>query len=204
MSFTIGFDLDMTLIDPRPGMVAAMNRLGTEAGLALDGEYFAANLGPPLDQALRAFGAPEDRIPWLVTRFRTTYPEIVIPLTVPMPGATEALDAVRTHGGRALVVTAKHTPNAAKHLAALGWQADLAGDLWSTGKAAALREHGASAYVGDHATDVAGALAAGAIPVGVTTGPCDARTLIDAGATVVLDTLADFPHWLRAHLAARS
>jgi len=30
MSFTIGFDLDMTLIDPRPGMVLAMNRLSEE------------------------------------------------------------------------------------------------------------------------------------------------------------------------------
>jgi phosphoglycolate phosphatase len=204
MSFTIGFDLDMTLIDPRPGMVAAMNRLAEETGLALNGGYFADNLGPPLDHVLRDFGAPEDRIPELVRRFRATYPEIVIPRTVPMPGATAALNAIRDLGGRALVVTAKHTPNAAKHLAALGWQVDLVGDLWSTGKATALRTHGAVAYVGDHATDVAGALAAGAIPIGVTTGPCDEATLREAGAEVVLDTLDDFPTWLRTHLASRS
>src|SRR5439155_10323576 len=116
--------------------------------------------------------------------------------------ATEALDAVRELGGRALVVTAKHTPNAAKHLAALGWQADLVGDLWSTGKAAALRAHRASVYVGDHVTDVAGALAAGAVPVGVTTGPCDAGMLRAAGAEVVLDTLDQFPTWLREHLVS--
>jgi phosphoglycolate phosphatase len=201
-AFTIGFDLDMTLIDPRPGMVLAMNRLAEETGLELDGEYFANNLGPPLDRVLREFGAPEDRIVELVTRFRATYPEIVIPATVAMPGATAALEAVRGLGGRSLVVTAKHTPNAAKHLAALGWQVDVVGDLWWTAKAAALRAHGASAYVGDHATDMAGALAAGAVPVGVTTGPCDARTLIDAGATVVLDTLDQFPNWLRGHLTS--
>lgn len=201
-TFTIGFDLDMTLIDPRRGMVLAMNRLAEETGFALDGEYFANNLGPPLDRVLREFGTPEDRITELVTRFRATYPEIVIPATVAMPGATAALDAVRELGGRSLVVTAKHTPNAAKHLAALGWQADLVGDLWSTGKASALRAHRAGAYVGDHATDMAGALAAGAVPVGVTTGPCDAATLTAAGAQVVLDTLAAFPNWLRAHLAS--
>jgi phosphoglycolate phosphatase len=200
MTFTIGFDLDMTLIDPRPGMRLAMNRLGEESGLALDGDYFANNLGPPLDRVLREFGAPEDRIPELVTRFRATYPEIVIPATVAMPGASAALDAVRELGGRALVVTAKHTPNAAKHLTALGWRVDLVGDLWSTAKADALRAHRASAYVGDHATDVAGALAAGAVPVGVTTGPCDAGTLIEAGAEAVLDTLDQFPDWLRGHL----
>lgn len=202
MSFTIGFDLDMTLIDPRPGMVLAMNRLGAETGLALDGEYFAANLGPPLDRVLREFGAPEDRIAELVHRFRTSYPEIVIPETVAMPGATEALNAVRELGGRALVVTAKHTPNAAKHMAAFGWEVDIVGDLWSTAKAGALRQHGASAYVGDHATDMAGALAADAVPVGVTTGPCDADTLRAAGAEVVLTTLDQFPNWLRGHLVS--
>ena len=202
MSFTIGFDLDMTLIDPRRGMTLAMNRLAEETGLTLDGEYFANNLGPPLDRVLREFGAPEDRITELVHRFRATYPEIVIPATVAMPGATAALDAVRELGGRSLVVTAKHTPNAAKHLAALGWRVEVVGDLWWTAKADALREHRASAYVGDHATDVAGALAAGAVPVGVTTGPCDATMLTDAGAAVVLDTLDQFPPWLRNHLAS--
>lgn len=202
MTFTIGFDLDMTLIDPRPGMVLAMNALAEETGLALDGEYFASNLGPPLDLVLRQFGAPEALIPGLVTRFRATYPEIVIPATVALPGARAALDTVRELGGQSLVVTAKHTPNALKHLVALGWQVDhVVGDLWADAKAGALRKHRASAYVGDHATDVVGALAAGAIPVGVTTGPCDAAQLREAGAEVVLDTLTTFPRWLREHLA---
>jgi phosphoglycolate phosphatase len=201
MTFTVGFDLDMTLIDPRPGMVAAMRALAAETGLPLDGEYFANNLGPPLDLVMRDFGVAESRIPALVARFRATYPEIVIPVTVAMPGARAALDAVRELGGRTLVVTAKHTPNAGKHLAALGWEVDqLVGDLWSTGKAAALREHGAGAYVGDHVADVAGALAAGAVPVGVTTGPCDAAALRAAGAEAVLDTLAEFPGWLERHV----
>jgi len=201
MSFTIGFDLDMTLIDPRPGMITAMNTLARESGLPLDGEWFAGNLGPPLDQVLRRFGAPEERIPELVARFRATYPELVIPATVALPGAAAALDAVRALGGKSLVVTAKHTPNAEKHLAALGWEVDhVVGDLWSAGKATALRAHGAGAYVGDHESDVAGALAAGAVPVGVTTGPCDAEQLRAAGATVVLSTLDTFPAWLRGHV----
>jgi phosphoglycolate phosphatase len=193
----------MTLIDPRPGMVAAMRALAAETGLPLDGEYFANNLGPPLDLVLRDFGAPEARIAELVSRFREIYPEVVIPATVALPGAGAALDAVRALGGRTLVVTAKHEPNAARHLSAFGWRVDvLAGNLWATGKATALRANGALAYVGDHATDMAGALAADALPVGVTTGPCDAGTLRCAGAAVVLDTLDRFPDWLRGHLGS--
>ncbi len=193
----VGFDLDMTLIDPRPGMVAVMNALGVEAGLPLDGEHFAANLGPPLDMVLRDFGAPEERIGALVDRFRQLYPEIVIPETVALPGAHEALAAVHEAGGRTVVVTGKYGPNAALHVKALGLAVDvLVGELWSDGKAVALREHGATIYAGDHLGDVRGALAAGAVPVGVTTGPCSRAELLEAGAEVVFESLAEFPAWL--------
>ncbi len=195
----VGFDLDMTLIDPRPGMVAAMDALAGESGLPLDGEFFAANLGPPLDDVLRGFGVPEPLLPDLVTRFRELYPGIVVPATVALPGAADALAAVRAAGGRTLVVTGKYAPNAAKHLAALGWEVDwLVGELWAGGKAEALREHGASIYVGDHIGDMIGAVAAGVYPVGVLTGPCDETQLRDAGAKLVLPDLTGFADWLAA------
>ncbi|WAL66295.1 haloacid dehalogenase-like hydrolase [Amycolatopsis cynarae] len=197
MGITVGFDLDMTLIDPRPGMTAVLNALGEESGLALDGEHFAANLGPPLDQVLLASGAPAPRVPELVARFRELYPEIVIPSTVALPGAHAALAAVHAAGGRTVVVTGKYGPNAALHVKALGFEVDvLVGELWADGKAVALREHGAAVYAGDHLGDVRGALAAGAIPVGVTTGPCTREELAAAGAEVIFDSLEEFPGWL--------
>lgn len=196
----VGFDLDMTLIDPRPGMAEAMNTLAGESGLPFDGEHFAANLGAPLEHVLREFGAPEDRLPALVARFRQTYPDLVIPRTVALPGAGEALAAVRGAGARTLVVTGKYAPNAQRHVRALGWTVDrLVGGLWSTAKATALTEHRASVYVGDHVGDIRGALAAGAVAVGVATGPCPRDELLAAGAHVVLDSLTEFPRWFAAH-----
>ncbi|HWD02344.1 MAG TPA: haloacid dehalogenase-like hydrolase [Amycolatopsis sp.] len=196
MGITVGFDLDMTLIDPRPGMAAVMDALGAEAGLPLDGAYFAAHLGPPLENSLRGFGAPEERIPELVRRFRELYPEVVVPSTIALPGAAEALKAVRAAGGHALVVTGKYGPNARLHVAALGLEVDeLVGELWSTGKAVALKEHDARAYVGDHVGDVRGARAAGALAVGVATGPCSRDELVAEGADVVFTSLAEFPEW---------
>jgi phosphoglycolate phosphatase len=181
-------------------MVAAMSVLADETGLPLDGEFFAANLGPPLDHVLRGFGVPEPLVPGLVTRFREVYPDIVVPATVPLRGAADALAAVRDAGGRTLVVTGKYRPNAAKHLAALGWEVDwLVGELWAGGKADALREHGASIYVGDHIGDMIGAVAADVYPVGVLTGPCDEQELRDAGAQLVLPDLTGFADWLSEH-----
>ncbi|TWP50054.1 HAD family hydrolase [Lentzea tibetensis] len=197
MALTVGFDLDMTLIDPRPGMAAVLNEVATRTGYDLDGEHFAANLGPPLDMTYREMGVPEEEIPELVTLFRSLYPELVIPNTVALPGAAQALAAVRELGGRTMVVTGKYRKNAALHLEALGWEVDhLFGELWSTGKAEALKLHGASVYVGDHVGDVHGAKAAGALAVGVLTGPCSGEELAEAGADVVLADLTGFPAWL--------
>ncbi|QQQ76914.1 HAD family hydrolase [Saccharothrix sp. 6-C] len=200
MPLTVGFDLDMTLIDPRPGMAAVMDAVAAETGYPLDGAHFAANLGPPLDMIYRDFGVPEEDVPRLIARFRALYPEVVIPATVALPGAAQALAVVRELGGTTIVVTGKYRANAALHLAALDWEVDhLFGELWSTGKAEALKAHGAAVYVGDHVGDVRGAKAAGAVSVGVVSGPCDADELTAEGADVVLPDLTAFPGWLRAN-----
>lgn len=198
MPFTVGFDLDMTLIDPRPGMAAVMNEVGARSGYALDGEKFASNLGPPLDMIYREMGVPEEEVPDLVSLFRALYPEVVIPSTVALPGAAMALQCVRELGGRTMVVTGKYRKNAALHLDAMGWEVDhLYGELWATGKAESLKLHGAAVYVGDHVGDMRGAAAAGALGVGVVTGPCSRAELAEAGAAVVLEDLREFPEWLR-------
>lgn len=193
---TVGFDLDMTLIDARPGVLVAMAALAEEMGEPLDGDYIVANMGPPLRDMFLEIGVAEPDVDRYVGRFRELYPEIAIPRTLPLPGAEAALDAVRAVGGRTMIVTAKYQRNAELHMAALGWDVDhLIGDLWSAAKAEALKLHGARIYVGDHIGDMAGAAAAGALGVGVTTGPCDARMLASAGAHVVLPSLLDFPAW---------
>jgi phosphoglycolate phosphatase len=119
-----------------------------------------------------------------------------------MPGAREALAAVRALGGRAIVVTAKHEPNAKLHLTHLGIEADaVIGQLWAEAKAQALREYGAAVYVGDHIGDVRGARMAEAVSVTVPTGPCTADELRAEGADVVLDDLTAFPEWLDTYRA---
>lgn len=196
MSVTVGFDLDMTLVDSRRGVAAAIDRLAGEFGLPLDSERFAATLGPPLATLLAENGAPPELIPVLVPRYREIYPEIV-ELVPAMPGAAEAIAAVYARGGRVVVVTGKHEPLARLHLDHLGWRVDrLAGDLWSTAKAEVLRAEHADVYVGDHAGDMRAAVAATAVAVGVVTGPCDETELKTAGAEVLLSDLTGFPDWL--------
>jgi phosphoglycolate phosphatase len=195
---TVGFDLDLTLIDARGGISRMFTLLSAEFGLELDGDHFAANLGPPLGDVLRdQYGFDEPLVQRLVRRYQQLYPEVVIAETKPMPGAEQALAAVRAAGGRTLVITGKYGPNAARHVEAFGWDVDhLSGDVFATAKGRVLRSEGAAVYVGDHIGDIVGARAAGAVAVAVATGPFDAHTLAEAGADVVLDDLTEFPGWL--------
>lgn len=199
--FTVGFDLDMTLIDSRPGIKAVYDRLAAETGVFIDSDLAVTRLGPPLDEEL-AYWFPADRITAMGERYRALYPEHAIRPTPAMPGAIEAVAAVRAAGGRPLVVTAKYGPNARLHLDHVGIEADLRGWLWAEAKAEALIEFGASVYVGDHVGDIRGARAAGALSVAVATGPCSAAELRAAGADIVLDDLTEFPEWFADYSSA--
>lgn len=199
----VGFDLDMTLIDTRPGFAACLDALAAEAGVTFDTGALVESLGPPLDLMLRPY-LPDhsvDEIDALVQRFRALYPGTAVGPTLAFAGAHDALAAVRRHRGRSLVITGKYTPNARLHLDALDFDVDvLVGEVWGRGKGPVLAAHGASVYVGDHVHDVEGARAAGILSVSVLTGGCTEAELRDAGTDVVLGSLEEFPAWLDGHL----
>ncbi|MGW4286059.1 HAD family hydrolase [Streptomyces sp. NPDC004673] len=197
---TVGFDLDMTLIDSRPGIRACYLALSERTGVYVDADLVVTRLGPPLAEELVNWFPAAD-VPAVADLYRAMYPEYAIAPTLALTGAREAMAAVRAAGGRTMVVTAKYEPNAKLHLAHLGIEPDVVvGDLWAEDKARALREHGAHIYVGDHTGDIRGARAADALSVAVATGPCTEQELREAGADVVLPNLTTFPTWLNTYV----
>lgn len=197
----VGFDLDMTLIDTVPGFGAVLEALGAELGVTFPVLEMTAQLGPPLETLLSGH-LDEAAIGPAGDRFRELYPEHAIDSVPVLPGAHDAIAAVRRHGGRVLVVTGKYPRNAELHVEHLGLDIDLLeGWVWGVGKADVLRREGAAIYVGDHVHDVEGALAAGVLSVSVLTGGCTREELEAAGTHVVLDGLADFASWLDSHMA---
>ncbi|MEV6600301.1 HAD family hydrolase [Actinoplanes sp. NPDC051346] len=193
MTAAVGFDLDMTLIDSRPGIHAAYRALTAKTGVHVDADLAVTRLGPPLRTELREWFAEAD-VEEAVSTYRALYPDYAIAPTVPMPGAVAALAAVREQGLRVVVVTSKLGRLAELHLAHLGMEYDeLAGDLFAEGKATALAEHGVRWYVGDHVADMVAATTAGIPGIGVTTGPCTSEDLAGAGAAHVLPDLTGLP-----------
>ncbi|GAA5007554.1 hypothetical protein GCM10025734_48700 [Kitasatospora paranensis] len=134
MALTVGFDLDMTLLDTRPGIRATYDVLAAETGTAIDSGLAVSRLGPPLVHEL-AHWFPAERVEAVADRYRELYREHALHGTVVLPGAREAVAAVRALGGRVAVITGKYERNARLQLDHVGLTPDiLVGDLWAETK----------------------------------------------------------------------
>ncbi|MFC4910768.1 HAD family hydrolase [Actinomadura gamaensis] len=199
--FAIGFDLDLTLADTRTAIAAVYRALSAETGVPIDTDAVVRRIGPPLEEEI-AYWYPPERVTEMAARYRAVYPSIAIPATVAMAGAREALDAVRAMGARVVVVSGKNQADTERTVRHLDLPVDVVvGGLFGPDKGVALREHRATAYVGDHPGDVDAARAAQITSIGVATGGYDVAALIDYGADIVLPDLHAFPDWLTGRYA---
>ena len=191
----VGFDLDMTLIDSRPAIMAAFAELARETATAIDLAAVDGRLGIKLEDEV-AFWFPPERQAAAAACYRRHYVRLAPRLTTILPGAHEAVAAVRAAGERVVIITAKHPVSVEPSLRAVHLAADeVFTHVHGPEKAAVLRDLRAAAYVGDSPPDMAAAVQAGVRAVGVTTGSFSRDELAGAGADVVLDSLADFPAW---------
>jgi phosphoglycolate phosphatase len=191
----VGFDLDMTLIDSRPAILASFAGLARDTGTAIDLEAVDSRLGIKLEDEL-VFWYPPGQRAAAAAIYRRHYVRLAEQMTTALPGAHEALAAVRAAGQRVVIITAKHPVSVGPSLKATGLCADeVFTFVHGPEKAAVLRRISAAAYVGDSPPDMAAAVEAGARAVGVATGSFSADDLARAGADVVLDSLTGFPPW---------
>lgn len=204
----VGFDLDMTLVDSARGIVATLSSVlaGMPDVPTPSPEQIWPWIGLPLTDTVRALapGADADDV---VARYRASYAELGASRTVLLPGALDAIAAVKDAGGRVLVISAKAQAGVREVLRAVDLDGGplkpdlVVGDLFAGAKGVRLKIEGADAYVGDHPADVEAAKVAGAFSVGVATGPRTADDLREAGADVVLADLTGFRPWLAGWLA---
>jgi HAD superfamily hydrolase (TIGR01509 family) len=205
------FDLDGTLVDTVPARIAAWTVALDEAGIratraelepmiGIDGRRLAREAAAVIGRELTDDEAEAiDRRSGQLFDARNRDPR-------PLPGARELLDALDERGLTWAIATSSRREQVAASIAALELSteprivdgshvahAKPAPDLLLLG----ARELGIPAsgcwYVGDSTWDMRAAVAAGMLPVAVLAGAAvDDAALRDAGASVVLPTLADF------------
>lgn len=192
----IGFDLDMTLVDSAQGISEALVAVCLKHGVQIRLEDALATIGLPLDQVFPLW-LPDLPYEQLLDEYREHYGQHGIPKTVALPGAEQALAAVKQLHGRTVVVSAKKADFVQRVLDVVGFEVDaIYGYLFAEHKGEVLLKEGAQVYVGDHPGDIAAARAANAISVVVATGPTSEEVLRESSPDVVLTDLTEFPAWL--------
>lgn len=198
--FTIGFDLDLTLIDSRARILSAARRSFSDLGYSIGDELLLPYMGEPMgDVAVKV--VPDIDAVAFMRRYRHHYDtDTETPVPV-LPGAHELLAAIRAAGGRSVVVSAKQQAAAERAVADAGLDVtEVVGDHFGAAKGQALlRYDDVRAYLGDHVEDAAAARAAGCAFVGVTTGEFGAADLLVAGARETVDDLAEAVQLLHLH-----
>lgn len=189
------FDLDGTLFDTGPDLLRTLNQVLAEVGQpavahAEVAALYGSGAGALLRRAfeLARVDSDDGRLPGLVERFVGLYAEDIARSSRPYPGLAAALDRLAARGAALAVCTNKREALARRLLAETGFagyfQAVVGGDSLPEAKprpeplvAAVARAGGlasAAVMVGDSATDVATARAAGIPVIAVDFGFCDA------------------------------
>ncbi len=199
---TVLFDLDGTILDSFEGLSRSYAHAVTSLGLPEPTlEALRPCIGPPLRENLARLLATQDaaRIESAVTVFRARYDAVGWKESRLYEGAVEMLEAVAKTAARVLVLTAKPQKFTDRIVAHYGLDRVVAGAFGPTldGSlddkrrllAHVIERTGIdprrAAVVGDRHTDMAAAVAHGALPVGVTWGYGTAEELLSAGARVL-------------------
>jgi len=185
------FDLDGTLLDTAPDLLAALNAVLHESGLgSVDRSAVQRNFGQGarslIEEGFRRANRPlaPERIDELVARFITLYGERIAADTAAFPGAVAAMDRLQARDIALAVCTNKRSHLARPLLAQLGllprFAAVLGGDSLPVRKpdpghilgtiAAADGLPDRSVMVGDSDADILASKAAGIPVIGVSFG----------------------------------
>jgi phosphoglycolate phosphatase len=191
------FDLDGTLCDSSPGIIAAFQQTLPEFGLVASESALRSLIGPPLWASFRVLGVSDDRYDEAVARYRWWYEREGVARASLYPGVAEVLERLTSSGVRLAVATAKRVDFAQTMLSGLGVAGHfdiIAGspvDLVLRHKEEIIAEvldHWGEVtpedtwMVGDRRYDIAGARHHGLRAVGATWGFGTREELLTAGA----------------------
>lgn len=203
MSFVVGFDLDMTLVDSAEGIADALVKVFADHGVEVRRDDVLATIGLPLDMVFPLW-LPDESYEQLLDEYRDHYGRFGIPKSKLLPGARDAVDAIHERGGRVVVVSAKKKDFVDRVLDVVDLSVEVTyGYLFAEHKGEVLRDEGASVYVGDHEGDIRAARSADALAFIVTTGPMTREELLEHSPDVIVDSLTEFRPWLDRWLEAR-
>jgi phosphoglycolate phosphatase len=191
------FDLDGTLVDPRPGLIGSVQYALKKLGQPVPpSEELAWLIGPPLRVSFPMLLGSAERVEEAIAHYRESYVGGAMLDAIVYDGIPEALATLRAAGHRLMVATAKphryarpileHFGLAGEFHAIHGPELDGTNDHKADLIAHIVRHETvdpkAAVMIGDRAFDVVAAIRNGIAAVGVTWGYGSAEELAGAAA----------------------
>jgi len=204
---TIVFDLDGTLVDTAPDLVATLNHVLGDIGLApIEGAAIRPHIGFGARAMLKTCldwadeEAGDDRLDALMATYLAHYRDNIAVLSRPFPGAIETLEGFLSQGAKLAVCTNKYEKLSTRLLSELAvdhlFGAVTGADTFEVRKphpdhltrtiVLAGGTSGRAIMVGDSETDIKTAKAADVPVIGVTFGYSD-KPIAELGADSVID-----------------
>jgi phosphoglycolate phosphatase len=195
---TVIFDLDGTVSDSAPGILASLDHAFRETGYPPPDDLVRF-IGPPLETAFRAEGFTPEEIAEIITIYRAHYWDVGAFVNTVYPGMEGVLDALAGQGLRLAIATSKPEPTALRILEHFGYTSRfevIAGATFDMSRATKVAVLGycleqlgtaRAVMIGDRYHDVEGAAAHGLDCVGVTWGYAAGDELHRAGARWIID-----------------
>ena len=190
---TIGFDFDMTLVNSDLGLLATLAEMFPKRVEMSNTQILSLISGLPIREILLKFSDLESLDKNLETFF-ALYPTFGPPNSVLMPGALQALEAVKSAGLRSVIISAKSSENLdlmMKHFGMKNYP--RYGDCFGIKKSEAILDCGAILYIGDQESDVDAAHESRIQAIRLIGSKSD----IHSRADWTLPSLEFFPAWLR-------
>lgn len=195
---TVIFDLDGTVSDSAPGILASLDHAFAETGYRPPADLLRF-IGPPFETAFRAEGYSPDEITTLMVSYRAHYWDIGAFQNTVYPGFEEVLDTLAAEGFRLAIATSKPEPTARRILEHFGYthRFEVIGgatfDMTRATKSAVLNyvleQLGPTrpVMIGDRYHDVEGAAEHGIDCIGVRWGYSAGDELVKAGARWIIE-----------------
>ena len=202
------FDFDGTLFDASDAICHSLNAALVAHGRApLARGEILPRIGRPLYEIFQSLepGASPERVQGLIQAYREAFWPVCVRMTRPLPGLRECLDRLRSAGTRLAIATNRSERGARFILEGFGLgghfevivalehvtrvKPDPQSILLAVGHLGLAAEQ--AWMVGDTPDDMRAGRAAGALSIGVTTGAHSDVALREAGAALIVASLAE-------------
>lgn len=201
---TLLFDLDGTLIDSSPGILAAFRYSFAQMNWACpDQAELMTFIGPPLEVTFTYYSSDQQAVEAAIAHFRSYYDKTGLYQAEVYSGVKDCLAGLKAAGHQLFVATSKNEPVAKIMLAELGLS-DFFTAIYGSVKGrhhkanvieACLADYQISydqvAMIGDTKFDMIGAKSVGIQAVGLTWGFGSQEELLEHGADLIIDQPTD-------------